>query len=671
MNNNINNMFNFFIAGDFNRFHRGNISSRHFIPDKNLNNSADNDITDNANLSSDSNRNSSVEYGNLSSLSDSLYAVMDTDNTGKNIKFPYEDKGNQPVVSSKITQELELDKFDKNFTLDPKKIKDMSQEFQDITNYKYNIDDVRQAIEECNKNKISPSKNINEGLKDGTFLTPGNMTCNPSKPGFNGPPGSNRKIDYLIQDNHPEVLAGNGVGRLLEKPFEVPKGNHLLTSYHENKVSNTKYSKDKNVPEKDIGTDRDIVYNFKAKENNTSITFHRGNFGVNENGVKSGALAMGENFKDGKFNFVVCLKNKDGSLREIDLSKGKIPDDIPKDKMMIDGKGNLVVNLNQNETFNIKSPKSLPTDSVLASAIEFSTNKDITTDVRSVPAKHSYEEVAGDLNKIEMDDKKSYNDWKVEGIKVDIAQKQNRINSILNEIGSDNISNFRIINEIIQNLGKNIDPAGLKNMIGKNFKNEDEFIKELVGKGLDDNKIQLILKQVKLAEKVELYFKLRQLRSEIDTSNKKIKDEKNFVETPKHVSGVFPNPDYDVTGDIDTKENKKYVFKIPPDKDNNRAENADGMKNNGCFSQNFHYKLKLLNYQGGEKYSIVCVPGGGDISVPGQSNPNIASLLSKDKAGLTIPLNIVREGNEYFIEFDYPIMGGASTPIYATILKNN
>ncbi len=381
--------------------------------------------------------------------------------------------------------------------------------------------------------------------------------------------GSNSNIDCLIQDNHPEKILGNGVGIIGE--HTISKGNNLLTSYHENCVSE----------DKTTDKDRNIVYNFNAKKDGTEITFNRTNFSVDkDSGVKAGASVVGEKFKEGNTggimkNGYIFTKDKDGNIIQVES----------KDKIIQNKNDTVTVKLNKDEIFSFTAPESLKEKNIFASAMEFYNNEEVTLDIRSVSEQLSNTERCGEIKYLPLTDPKT------------------------------------------------------------------------------------------------------QLSNLDDKGN------------PKQVSGVFQNPNYEITGHITAgnkdnvdsssiimippfkpeldKKASQTLFSVkqlkPPDTESVEAvADKDGIKNKGCFSQNFHYKLKIDNYNSDKQYAVILIPGGGEIGYQTQdgfikvshpsktnNNPNQAIIIP------TTPVN--KETGE--IEFDYFIAGGSSTPVYAKVIE--
>ena len=95
------------------------------------------------------------------------------------------------------------------------------------------------------------------------------------------------------------------------------------------------------------------------------------------------------------------------------------------------------------------------------------------------------------------------------------------------------------------------------------------------------------------------------------------------------------------------------------------------IENKGNFSQNFHYKLEIDNYDKNKNYDIVVVPGGGAIGTSGQGKTSIADPGNEDKSAITLPSKIVEEDGKYYIEFDYFITGGSSSPVYGKVRESD
>jgi len=179
--------------------------------------------------------------------------------------------------------------------------------------------------------------------------------------------GQKKKIDYLIVDNYPEQILGEGSKSL--GTHQVPSGHNLLTSYHINSSNDSKSKK--------------IVYNFTAEDKDTEIRFEKENYSVDGNGLKAGAEAVGEKF----FNGNIILKNALLNDRYGKVKTLKISEELANPEKKAVKKGNSVtVHLNPGETLSFESEKSVGNRQVFASAIEFSNNKKVEVNIRSISA---------------------------------------------------------------------------------------------------------------------------------------------------------------------------------------------------------------------------------------------------------------------------------------------
>lgn len=433
-------------------------------------------------------------------------------------------------------------------------------------------------------NKYEVSGQINKQIQKNKSLV---LDSTPVKSSY-GILGSDRKIDYLIQDNHPEKILGDGVG-LIGK-HTVPQGNNLITSYHDNRVTEETEKSKKS---------RNIIYNFTAPKENTEITFHRANFSIDKSkiGVKAGALAVGDKFKDGNLNGLMdnaYLKDPDGKVINLKEELNKLKEQGKEEELkklkdkIIEKDGKLTVKLNSGETFSFQATPTLENEDIFASAIEFESNKDIDIEIRSTQKE----------NTSPQNSKEAYKEWFEAG------------KDLKNEKGYDEITNYN--------------------------KNGEA----------------------------------------------------------KQVSGVFPKPNYDITGTITAgnKDNadKSTIIRLPPPeiKDNpipltgtpvklneekyystGKNEQGEDVINDGAFSQNFHYKLEISNYNPAEQYAVVVVPGADPIAPQGQSNPEIAKANVLDKTSITLPSKIIKENGKYYIEFDYFVVGGSGNPASAKIIE--
>jgi len=148
----------------------------------------------------------------------------------------------------------------------------------------------------------------------------------------------------------------------------------------------------------------------------------------------------------------------------------------------------------------------------------------------------------------------------------------------------------------------------------------------------------------------------------------------------KQVSGVFKDPNYDITGRITAVEKNGNRFTNagtsslitipPPGKGATSIDVLNMKKNKGEFFQNFHYKLEITNYRNKE-YRVVLVPGGGSIASYGQKSPPKATANDIENTAISIPSKVVKDGEKYYIQFDYFPVGDSSSPSYAKIIEED
>ena len=424
---------------------------------------------------------------------------------------------------------------------------------------------------------------------------------------------SERKIDYLVQDNHPEKILGDGVG-LIGKHTVPPEDsdispgteiNNLLTSYHQNLSNNDNLK---------------IAYNFTATEDDTKLTFNRANFSVDSTGVKAGALATGENFTDGKTNGLMenaYFKDSNGNIIRIDDEKLK---ELTSQGKILEEDGKIIINLAKNETFSFeaqpqpekkgdKSP-AFGEKSIFASAIEFSNDNQIDVEISSLPENASKKDRFENKTHLPDNDGNLYNSWtdgaiegKIDKINEDIKTQTNILNS----------------------------------------------------------------KKARLEEKVEAFI----IKENLEGSKQNVLNIKNTdkYNSPQQVSGVFKNPTYEVTGNIEPGE----IFKVPPAGTEITNERET---NKGAFSQNYYYELEIENYNSEKNYEAVLVPGGGTIAYhcqPDGFGTNIAHPNSSEQRAITLPSKIISKDvngeRKYYLTFDYFVIGGSAGPNYGTVME--
>jgi len=194
--------------------------------------------------------------------------------------------------------------------------------------------------------------------------------------------------------------------------------------------------------------------------------------------------------------------------------------------------------------------------------------------------------------------------------------------------------------------------------------------------------------------------KVRTILEHIKVTNyRKTEGKADEQEEAKQVSGVFPDPNYDITGTVipankNNNDNSTIIILPPPEITKNDTdkpftckpsldintekycstgtdEEGNEIINNGAFSQNFHYKLEISDYNEKSKYQVVVVPGGDVISSHNQSNPQIAKPNDIDKTAITLPSTVKEENGKYYIEFDYFVEGGSGNPAYASVVESS